>query len=98
MKIDTRLEDRMCTIVPFGSIDSTTADQLDATVAKLNLDELDEISFDFENVDYISSKCLRILVSLLKRTPGKKISLSNLNATVSDIINLSGLTPLFVLK
>lgn len=98
MTIETVIEAALATISVQGSIDSTTAEKLDEEASKLDFSTLEAICFDFKDVDYISSKCLRILVSIHRKMEGKPITIANANATVSDIIKLSGLSSLFVLK
>lgn len=98
MTIETRIENGVGTVIPVGSIDSTTADQLDEAVAGFDFENLEALFFDFSGVDYISSKCLRILVSIRKKMGSKTITISGCNTTVADIFRLSGLAPLFDLK
>lgn len=98
MTIDTKIENGRGTLVPHGSIDSTTADQLDAAASAMDLATLEGLEMDFADVDYISSKCLRILLSLSRRLQGKKLSIFNVNTTVAEIFRLSGLSKMFDIR
>lgn len=95
MIIDSKIENGRGVIVPHGSVDSTTADQLDAAASTLDLDAIEGLTLDFADVDYISSKCLRILISLSRKLAGKPINVVNVNPTVADIFHLSGLSKMF---
>lgn len=98
MKITTENVNGTVTVLPVGSIDSTTADQLDEVIGNLDIENVETLVIDFKEVDYISSKCLRILVSTRRRMQEKAIVLTNLNTTIADIVKLSGLSPLFEIK
>lgn len=98
MDIEKLIENGQGILIPHGSIDSTTADQLDAAASEFDFEAIGGLTLDFADVDYISSKCLRILISLSKKLSGKQITILNVNATVAEIFRLSGLSKLFVFK
>ena len=95
MTIDSKIENGRGILIPHGSIDSTTADSLESAASVFDLEALDGLTFDFSDVDYISSKCLRVLVSLNRKLQGKPITILGANETVLDIFKLSGLSKLF---
>lgn len=95
MNIDTVIDGQNAVLTPHGSIDSSTSDILDAEIAKADPQGDMELRFDFSDVDYISSKCLRILVAAYRRNTSRLISVSNANPTVAEIFSISGLADLF---
>ena len=98
MTINSILENGKVLLVPHGSIDSSTADKLDEVALALDFDAIETVTIDFSDVDYISSKCLRILISMSRKLKEGKIVIQGANSTVSDVIHLSGLSTLFNIK
>lgn len=98
MTIETSFENGIAVIRPEGSIDSATAEELESAVHKLDLSKVESLTLDFSDVDYISSKCLRILVSAKRLLADKPIIITGLNTTVADIFNLSGLSSFFDIR
>ena len=77
---------------PEGRIDSSNADEFRDDVSRFITGDNDSIVLDFLKIDYISSACLRSLLSLSKqmKAANKKIALCNLKDNVSKIIKVSG--------
>lgn len=98
MTIDTQLVDGVATISPKGSVDSSTADELDAAINQFDMNELSQITFNFSDVDYISSKGLRILIATYRKMQHKPVIVQNANEAVFDIFKISGLVDVFGLK
>ena len=98
MLIENKTDGCRGLLVPHGSIDSTNAQELEKAASGLDFSALESLTIDFTDVDYISSKCLRILISLSKSLNGGKIGIIGSNSTILDIFRLSGLEKLFDLK
>lgn len=96
MEIKTSIENGVATITPQGSINSVTADELDAAIQAIGSDSATAVEFDFAGVDYISSKCLRVLVATHRRLQDKSIKIKNANTAVADILKMSGLADIFL--
>lgn len=73
-----------------GRLDTTTAPQLDAEL-KNSLEGITELIFDFQNLSYISSAGLRILLSTQK-TMNKQGSMVIRNACddIMEVFELTG--------
>ena len=98
MTINSSFENGKVLLVPHGSIDSSTADKLDEVASALDFDAIETVTIDFSDVDYISSKCLRILISMSRKLKEGKIVILGANPTVSDVFHLSGLSSLLNIK
>lgn len=98
MDIESKNENGIVTITPHGSINSVTADELDEAVNSFELPKINSLVFDFADVDYISSKCLRVLVSTYKKMQDKPIQIANPNTSVVDILRMSGLADIFQIQ
>lgn len=78
-----------------GRLDSTTAGQLEDTF-KSELDEnVTSLTVDLSQVDFISSKGLRVLVGAYKTLDGKEMTLAGANQSVTDVLRMSGLLKIF---
>lgn len=97
MTIEKTMTDGALTITPVGRLDSLTAGELEAVVNESVGEALTKLTFDMKDVDFISSKGLRVLVAAYKKMNGKEVLLENVNASVREVLKLSGLTRVFTI-
>ena len=91
MKLNTKFEDKICTIAIEGSIDALTAQELDQAVNEA-ASKCEKLVLDMSQVDYISSGGLRVVVGA-NRTVGKdNLTLRGLAPNVLEIFRLTGFT------
>lgn len=91
MNLNTIFNEKTCTIVIEGSIDTLTARDLDRAVNEA-APKCEKMILDMEKVDYISSGGLRVVVGA-NRTVGKgNLILKNLAPNVLEIFRLTGFT------
>ena len=98
MTIDKKIDGNTLVAVINGRIDSSTSDEFSSFLDDNFKSENDKITLDFSNVDFISSKGLRVLVSLYKSLSGRKMEIIGANASVKDVLRLSGLLKVFDVK
>jgi len=73
-----------------GRLDTTTAPELEAEL-KDSLDGVSELVFDTEDLDYISSAGLRVLLSAQKAMAKKgEMKVIHVNETVMEIFEVTG--------
>lgn len=73
-----------------GRVDTITSVQLEGEIKECVAD-VDKITLDFENVDYISSAGLRVLLSTHKLLADKEgLHLKNIQPSVNDIFDVTG--------
>lgn len=74
-----------------GRVDTTTAPELDKTI-KGSLENTAELILDFENLDYISSAGLRVVLSAQKaiNQQGGKMKVTNVNEIVKEVFDITG--------
>ncbi len=95
MEISLQSTENSLTVCPKGRLDSASSGELETTVnAKLS-EAVNELIIDLADVDFISSKGLRILVTLYYKMQGKKMVIKNPNSSVSEVFKLSGLLKIF---
>ena len=73
-----------------GRLDTTTAPELEKEL-KASLDGVSALTLDFENLEYISSAGLRVLLSAQK-TMNKQgeMTLVHVNETIKEIFEVTG--------
>ena len=72
-----------------GRIDSITAPDFEKEVVSLG--EVNEVTFDFEKVEYISSAGLRVLLKAQKSIGKKgKVRVINANDDIKEIFEMTG--------
>ncbi len=80
-----------------GRIDSTNSEQFEINLLATVDKDCKDIHLDLEDLDYISSAGLRVLMKLRKVCCGS-ISLINTSEEVSRILEMTGFNQLFVVK
>lgn len=78
-----------------GRLDSITASDLETFLKEKLTDETTSLTLDFANVDYLSSKGLRILIATHKKLNSRPLFIVNTNTSVKEILRISGLLKLF---
>lgn len=81
-----------------GRLDTSTAPQLEEAVNG-NISELKDISFDFANLEYISSAGLRVLLSTQK-TMNKQgnMVIKNVSEEVMEIFDVTGFSDILTIE
>lgn len=79
-----------------GNIDSSTSKQLDEQIKNVPAENI-FVLFDLEKTGFISSAGLRVFVSLEKKlkASGGGIILLNINSSIEQVLDISGLLSLF---
>ena len=79
MEIKQERKENMLTIAPIGRIDSATSGELSDFIDQNVTSEIEKIILNFEDVDFISSKGLRVIISLYKNLEKVHRTFSNEN-------------------
>ena len=96
MNIEKKIEDGKLSVKVAGRLDTNTSPDLEA---ELKLDGVNEIVFDFSELEYISSAGLRILMTMQKSMMdcGGKMSVASPNAMVRGVLDMTGLSDVFTI-
>ena len=90
MNIKQTLEGTSLLLELEGRLDTSTSPELEAQIND-RIDVLTELTLDFAGIDYISSSGLRVLLSAQKKMNAKgKMTVRNVNETVSEIFDITG--------
>jgi len=75
-----------------GRLDAISSPQLEAAMNKMVDEKHNEIAVDFNEIDYLSSAGMRLLLSMTKRlkTAGGHLALFSLHEDVIEIIRMAG--------
>ena len=81
-----------------GSLDTSTAPALEKEL-KENLKDYDSLVLDLENLDYISSAGLRVVLSAHKTMSAKGgLKVRNVKAVVSEVFEVTGFSDILTIE
>ena len=97
MKIDKNLEGNNLTITLEGRLDTNTAPDLEKEVE--SLDGIENLTFDFEKLEYISSAGLRIILALQKIMNNQgSMTIKNVNDEVKEVFEITGFSDILTIE
>ena len=94
MKIDKKIDGNNLTIYSEGRLDTTTAPELESVITSLN--GIEQVIFDFEKLEYISSSGLRVILKCKKMIDSTKII--NCTTEVFEIFNITGFSDMMEIE
>ena len=81
-----------------GRLDTVTAPELESAV-KESIDGVKELTFDFGNLEYISSAGLRVLLSAQKIMNAQgEMKVRNVNETIMEIFDVTGFSDILTIE
>ncbi len=90
LNIENIAKDNELTIALEGRLDTTTAPQLEENI-KLNLGGVENLIFNFQNLEYISSAGLRVLLSAQKiMNKQGEMKVINVSEAINEIFEVTG--------
>jgi anti-anti-sigma factor len=97
MDIEMRELKHVSVVKVSGRVDSSTAPELEKSMQSLMDSDRNQIVLDLQDTEYMSSAGLRVLVAVHKATKknGGGLCLAQPSPRVSEVLDLSGLTPVF---
>lgn len=98
MNIRKALNETELTLTLSGRLDTTTAPQLE-TELKSSLDSVDSLILNFEDLEYISSAGLRVLLSTQKvmNKQGKMV-IRHVNDTILEVFEVTGFNDILTIE
>ena len=94
MKCNAKLVNDELLVEVNGSVDTNTVDEVgEELIAIVDEYKKDEMTLDVENMDYISSAGLRLLIRVKKG--GIKLNIINASKDVYQIFDITGFTDMF---
>jgi anti-anti-sigma factor len=97
--MDIRTEEKglFTVISPVGSLDFNNSTDFEKKVMSVIESGVHNIVIDFNQLNFISSAGLRVLLMTAKKlkSSGGKLGLSSLNEQISEVLTISGFTAIF---
>lgn len=98
MKIEKILNDKALTVKLEGRLDTTTSPELESDL-KNSLDGITDLVFDFENLEYISSAGLRVLLATQKiMNKQGTMKVTNVCETIMEIFEVTGFSDILTIE
>lgn len=99
MKTTIQEKDGKTTVTVTGELDTNTSPKFQADVAPLMTREGLDVELDLEGLDYISSKALRIIISLQQAVVANKgtVRITKVSPSVREVFDMTGLSKSFLL-
>ena len=98
LNINKEQENGTLTIALEGRLDTVTAPDLEAEISS-SIDDVENLKFDMEALEYISSAGLRVLLSAQKNMAKKgTMVLYNVNETVMEIFDVTGFADILTIE
>jgi anti-sigma B factor antagonist len=95
MNIRKRIDNDKMTVELIGRLDIDSSHELEEELNK-DISEVNELIFDFKNLEYISSSGLRVILTMKKEMekPEKKLIIKNVNKFVMDVFKTTNIIKL----
>ena len=99
MNIDKTYDDKDLTVKVEGRIDTITSQELEASLNE-EIDNFDSLTLDFDELEYISSAGLRVLIATQKKLKANDTPLTiiNVNDTIKEIFRMSGFDKILTIQ
>ena len=98
MEIKKAKNENELNLAVVGRLDTTTAPQLEAEL-KQSISGVEKLVLDFENLEYLSSAGLRVLLAAQKvmNKQGEMV-IRNVNETIAEIFEITGFTDILTVE
>ena len=98
MTIQQIKNENALTVALEGRLDTMTAPELEAAL-KTALEGVEELTFDFEKLDYISSAGLRVLLAAQKTMNNQgSMKVKNANEIIMEIFEVTGFADILTIE
>ncbi|MBQ9563024.1 MAG: STAS domain-containing protein [Lachnospiraceae bacterium] len=98
LEINKRFEDDALLVTLVGRLDTTTSPELEEVI-RAKLPELKKLVFDFEQLDYISSAGLRVLLYCQKvMNKQGEMKVMHVNETIEEIFEVTGFDEILTIE
>ena len=98
LNIKVKQEDKTSTLVLEGRLDTLTAPELEEKVEDI-IDSTEKLIFDLEQLEYISSAGLRVLLGAVQEMEDKgEMIIRHPSKSVREVFDLTGFSRLFTIE
>ena len=98
MEIIKEIQDKSMMLKLNGRLDTTTSPDLEEEL-NASLEGIEDLHFDFSELEYISSAGLRVLLSAQKKMKKQgEMSISGVNDVISEIFEMTGFSDILTIR
>ena len=98
MTIEKKIENGNVTLTVSGRLDTTTAPELEAALDEV-LENTKELIFNLENLEYISSAGLRVILKAQKSMNTKgSMKLTGVNDSIMEVFDITGFLDILTIE
>lgn len=98
MTVTKTLEEKVLNVKVEGRLDTATAPALEEELAEV-MDEAEELVFDLEGLEYMSSAGLRILLATQKKMAQRGgMKVVNVNDVIKEIFDITGFSDILTIE
>ncbi len=94
MQIQTNLSNQNLIISLIGRLDTMTAPQLEKEINGSTLEDIEIVTLNMRELEYISSSGLRVILMLYKKLTGigGKLKIVNVNDMIMELFSMTGMS------
>lgn len=93
MEINKAISNQNVIITLKGRLDTMTAPQLDDEAKNIDFDEVETVTLNLKDLEYISSSGLRVILALYKnlKSKGGNLKIVNVSNTIMELFSMTGM-------
>lgn len=94
MEINKAISNQNVIITLKGRLDTMTAPQLDDEAKIIDFDEVETVTLNLKDLEYISSSGLRVILALYKnlKSKGGNLKIVNVSNTIMELFSMTGMS------
>ena len=98
MTIEKKLDNESATLIVSGRLDTQTAPELENELDSV-LSSLKELTFDFANLEYVSSAGLRVILKAQKAMNAQgSMKLTGVNDSIMEVFDITGFLDILTIE
>lgn len=100
MEINKAISNQNVIITLKGRLDTMTAPQLDDEAKRIDFDEVETVTLNLKDLEYISSSGLRVILALYKnlKSKGGNLKIVNVSNTIMELFSMTGMSDYLDIK
>jgi anti-sigma B factor antagonist len=100
MEINKAISNQNVIITLKGRLDTMTAPQLDDEAKNIDFDEVETVTLNLKDLEYISSSGLRVILALYKslKSKGGNLKIVNVSNTIMELFSMTGMSDYLDIK
>lgn len=100
MEINKKMNEDVCEVDLIGRLDTTTAPELETTLKEVLDTDVKNLEIDLDQLDYISSAGLRVLLFAQKsvNTVGGSMLIKNVKPEIMEVFEITGFSDILTIE